>query len=93
MASEWEMESCVRGYHIYQSVWTPTLDDELICVRDPFNSIDRYAVAVKSDDDSVVRHLPKRYQDSVLYFYGEEEALCASSLEGGGIHRILATST
>ena len=61
-----EMESCVCGYHIYQLVWTPTLDDEFICVRYPFNSIDRYAVAVKNDD-TVVEYLPKRYQDSVLY--------------------------
>ena len=55
MALEWEIESCVRGYHIYQSVWTAMLDDELICVRNPFNSIDRYAIAVKNDD-TVVGH-------------------------------------
>ena len=54
MASEWEIESCFRGYRIYQSVWTPTLDDELIYVRDPFNSIDRYALVVKND--TVVGH-------------------------------------
>ena len=41
--------------YIYQSVWTATLDDELICVGNPFNSIDRYAVAVKNDD-TVVGH-------------------------------------
>ena len=35
------------------------LDDELICVRDPFNSIDRYAVTVKNGD-TVVEHLPKK---------------------------------
>ena len=46
-------------------------------MRDPFNSFSRYAVAVKIDDDIVVGHLPKRYQDStVLYLYGEEEVLC-----------------
>ena len=50
MVSEWEIESCVRGYDIYQSVWTATLDDELICVGNPFNSIDKYVVAVKNDD-------------------------------------------
>ena len=41
------MEICVRGYHIYQSVWTPTLDNYYICVGD---SIDRYAVTVKNGD-------------------------------------------
>ena len=53
MASEWEIESCVCGYNIYQSVWTPTLDDELICVRDPFNSIVKFVVTVKNDDTAV----------------------------------------
>ena len=38
---------------------TPTLDDELICVRDPFNSIDRCVVAVKNGD-TVVSHMPKK---------------------------------
>ena len=55
MASEWEIENCVCGYYIYQSVWTATLNDELIYVRNPFNSIDRYLVAVKNDD-TVVWH-------------------------------------
>ena len=59
MASEWEIESCVHGYHIYQSVWTTTLDDEFICARNSFNSIDRYEVAVKNDD-TAVGHLPKK---------------------------------
>ena len=64
MASEWEIESCFRGYRIYQSVWTPTLDDELICVRDPFNSIDRYALVVRfkmilSSGTRGCGHLPK----------------------------------
>ena len=57
-------------------MWTQTLDDELICVRDSFNSFNRYAVAVKIDDDTVVGHFPKRYQDTVLYLYREEEVLC-----------------
>ena len=63
MASEWEIESCFHGYRIYQSVWTPTLDDELIYVRDPFNSIDRYAFVVKNNTvvgHSRVRSLAKK---------------------------------
>ena len=41
---QWEMESCVRGYYIYQSLWTPALNEEL---KEPLNSVDRYAVSVK----------------------------------------------
>ena len=56
--AEWEMDSCIRGYHVYQSVWMPVLGEELICHREPFNSVDRYAVCVKKDD-SIIGHLPK----------------------------------
>lgn len=79
MTSEWEMESCVLAYYIYQSLWTPTLDDELICVRDPFNSIDRYAVTVKNGD-TVVGHLPKKIS-----------RLCSLFLRRGG--SIMSTVT
>ena len=70
--SEWEMGSYVHGYHIYQSVWTPTLDDELICVRHPFNSINRYAVTVKNGD-AIVGPLPKKIS-----------RLCSLFLQRGG---------
>ena len=56
--AEWEMESCIHGYHIYQSVWMLVLKD-LICLREPFNSVDKYAVCVKKDDD-IIGHLPKK---------------------------------
>ena len=54
-----EIESCVRGYHVYQSVWTPTIGEELQCVREPTNIIDRYAVGV-TKDGKIVGHLPKK---------------------------------
>ena len=53
------MESCVRGYHIYQSVWMPVLREDLICLREPFNSVVKYAVCVKKDND-IIGHLPKK---------------------------------
>ena len=52
------MESCVHRYHNYQSVWMPVLG-YLICLREPFNSVDRYAVCVKKDND-IIGHLPKK---------------------------------
>ena len=53
------MESCIRGYHICQLVWMPVLGEDLICLREPFNSVNRYAVCVKKDDN-IVGHLPKK---------------------------------
>ena len=61
------MESCVRGYHIYQSVWIPVLGEDLICLREPFNSVDRYAVCVKKDND-IIGHLPRKISRICLLF-------------------------
>ena len=42
-----ERELCVRGYHVYQRIWTAAVGEALHCEREPTNSRDRYAVAVK----------------------------------------------
>ena len=42
-----ERELCVRGYHVYQRIWTAAVGEVLHCERVPTNSRDRYAVAVK----------------------------------------------
>ena len=42
-----ERELCVRGYHVYQRIWTAAVGEVLHCERELTNSRDRYAVAVK----------------------------------------------
>ena len=32
--------SCVRGHHVYQRTWTPTLGEELQCIRESTNNKD-----------------------------------------------------
>ena len=54
-----EMESCIRGYHIYKDVWVAVIGEDLSCEREPLNHVDRYAVAVLKDD-TVVGHIPKK---------------------------------
>ena len=55
-----EITSFVRGYHIYSTVWTPTVGEELICKREVGNLVDRYAVGVyKQVNDALVGHLPR----------------------------------
>jgi hypothetical protein len=61
MAGELEMPSCVRGYHVYSSTWSPVVGETLPCAREPTNSQDRCAVAVKKAGVIVgaqVLHLP-----------------------------------
>ncbi len=52
-------DSCVRGYHIYQEIWHPVVGEELECIREVTNVVDRYAVAVIKNAQ-VVGHLPKK---------------------------------
>ena len=52
----YEQDSGIRGYHIYQSIWSAEVDERFVCEKEPLNPSDRYAVAV-SKDNVVVGHL------------------------------------
>ena len=47
----------VRGHHIYKSVWTPVLGEELECRKETNNSSDPYAIAVLKTA-AIVGHIP-----------------------------------
>ena len=59
MASEgsegYEKMSVIRGHHIYKSVWTPFIEEELMVEAEDGNE---HAVAVKKDG-CVVGHVPR----------------------------------
>lgn len=57
--TEFEISSCVRGYHVYRHIWAAAVGEELECAREPTNASDRYSVAVIKDG-VIVGHLPKR---------------------------------
>jgi len=42
--------SCIRGYHLYQSIWNAGIGECLVCEREQMNSSDRYVVAVLKND-------------------------------------------
>ena len=42
----YELQWCVRGYHIYMEEWEAAIGEELQCEREKKNSKDPYAVAV-----------------------------------------------
>ena len=42
-----QIESCVRGHHIYKYIWNPSSGEELTCSREIENTKDPFAVAVK----------------------------------------------
>ena len=73
------VESCIRGYHVYKSIWDATVGEELECARESANPADRYAVAMKKNGETV-GHVPKKMS-----------RLCALFLERNGT--ILCTVT
>ena len=53
-------ESFITGHHIYKEIWGPTLNELLICEREPESTFDRNAVKVLKGED-VVGHIPKQF--------------------------------
>ena len=47
---EASVDSSMRGFHVYQDVWTPVMGKILVCQRETSNTEDRYAMR------SCVRH-------------------------------------
>ena len=44
------IESSIRGYHVYRSIWTPVIHDRkvLVCEREQHNIQDPFAVVERS---------------------------------------------
>ena len=59
--------NCIRGYHICKEVWAATVGEALVCEREPKNSSDRYAVAVKNKG-TITEHLPRKLLRICLLF-------------------------
>lgn len=49
--------SVIRGHHVYKTIWTPHLGEELVLATENGNLFDRHAVAVIKDGE-VVGHMP-----------------------------------
>ena len=66
-----DIVSNIKGYHVYKSVWTPTLQEQVYGEIEPRNPVDKYAVAVKNDE-KVVGHLPLgengKFGKTIVYF-------------------------
>ena len=52
-------DTCVRGYHVYQEVWVPVMDETLSCCREVGNPHYPFAVKVMKAG-MTVGHLPKK---------------------------------
>ena len=58
--------SAVRGYHVYEDVWKPSIGEKLVAKR-AFNPMDKHTVKVVKDDETV-GHLPRECSPIAWYF-------------------------
>ena len=62
-----EMDSVVRGHHVYKSVWLPVTGEQLILEKEPANPHNDFAVAVKGFSDSGP-HSKKLFTDHMVLY-------------------------
>ena len=63
-----EIRSCVRGYHTYSDLWTPTIGEVLLVKPEPTNEKDWNAVAVFKED-MMVGHVPPNLSPRLFQFF------------------------
>lgn len=54
-----QINSYIKGYHDYQEIWKPTLNEKLSTRREPDNPVDKYAVCLLQDRETIDGHLKK----------------------------------
>ena len=68
----YEMESEIRGYHVYGSSWKPKIGDLFLTDGEVSNEDDKFAVAVYEelgiDGKRIVGHLPVEFSRIAAYF-------------------------
>jgi hypothetical protein len=62
-----EIDSFIRGYHVYKDDWTPFTGEHLLLRREPDNASDKSAVAVIKDGE-IVGHIPYNMSNTVSQF-------------------------
>ena len=65
--SGFQLEGVVRGHHIYKSVWTPFIGEDLSLQQEPDNSYDSFAVTVMKEGH-VVGRVPRELSYSFTSF-------------------------
>ena len=75
-----EIDTYVKGYHVYKNIWKPTVNKELEIEMEPDNVMDKYAVCLKKST-SIVGHLPLgkngKFAKMIFYFLrADQEAEC-----------------
>ena len=81
-----ELETYIKGDHVYKEVWTPDVGEKLNVLMEPDNRIDKFAVYVKKHP-TVVDHFKKvgsgKFIKTICYFL-KSDTYCNSDAEVSG---------
>ena len=63
-----EFTAAIRGYHVYQKIWQPELNETLVCIHERQNEFDAFSVkTVRAVDNVTVGHLPREIYRPTKY--------------------------
>ena len=69
MENQFIVNCCVRGYHVYNTTWTPSVGEQLETFCEAGNEHDKHAVALTKENSSeVIGHLPRNISRTCWYF-------------------------
>ena len=77
----YSVESAVRGFHVYQTHWSPIMGEILTTEQDRINPYDKYAVSIKQNN-IIVGHVPR-----------EQSKVCNYFIKRGGVIQVEITNT
>ena len=64
-----ERELCVRGYHVYQRIWTAAVGEVLHCEREPTNIRDRFVRQIFVSPDIYENIVTTKISRSTVYVF------------------------
>ena len=66
-----DLETFIKGHHVYKDIWTPKQGEQLDVLMEPDNRMDKFAVCVKINEQ-IVGHSKKgksrRFAKTIFYF-------------------------
>ena len=84
--SSYEFDSFIRGYHVYQHIWTPVERETYSCTREPGNEQDCNAVAVMYQD-RVMDHISLSISKCISLFLSLPRSFLETKVTGKRINR------
>ena len=76
VTTNFETDSFVKGYHEYKNIWTPKVGETLSIKREAGNLVDKYAVWVKKNNETVGYlqiEKDEKFAKTVFYFLRADE--------------------